>query len=139
MKKNWSLGVAQGPIRRRSGRCGESVARPAGGRTPGLVIAIPANEIVVPTILIACVGSGMLIQVEDLPALRTLLVDHHGWTLLTGCLMLFSVLHNPCLTTGDRLCRYLRGSTGDTIFVLMPMMGFGVRTSNRKGGTDGDE
>jgi ferrous iron transport protein B len=64
------------------------------------VIAIPANEIVVPTILMAYAGSGMLIEIENLSELRGLLVDQHGWTLLTAvCLMLFSVLHNPCSTT----------------------------------------
>jgi ferrous iron transport protein B len=64
------------------------------------VIAIPANEIVVPTILMAYAGTGMLIQIDSLPQLRGLLVDQHGWTLLTAvCLMLFSVLHNPCSTT----------------------------------------
>ena len=32
--------------------------------------------------------------------LRTLLVDQHGWTMLTAVnLMLFSLLHNPCATT----------------------------------------
>jgi ferrous iron transport protein B len=64
------------------------------------VIAIPANEIVVPTMLMAYAGSGMLIEIQSLSALRALLVDEHGWTLLTAiCLMLFSVLHNPCSTT----------------------------------------
>jgi ferrous iron transport protein B len=64
------------------------------------VIAIPANEIVVPTILMAYAGTGRLMDVENLSQLRTMLVDQQGWTLLTAvCLMLFSVLHNPCSTT----------------------------------------
>jgi ferrous iron transport protein B len=64
------------------------------------IIAIPANEIVVPTILMAYAGSGMLAEIQNLSELRALLVDQHGWTLLTAlCLMLFSVLHNPCSTT----------------------------------------
>jgi ferrous iron transport protein B len=64
------------------------------------IIAIPANEIVVPTILMAYTGATMLIQVESLPQLRALLADQAHWTLLTAvCLMLFCVLHNPCSTT----------------------------------------
>jgi ferrous iron transport protein B len=64
------------------------------------VIAIPANEIVVPTILMAYTGAGMMIQVDSLPQLHALLADRAGWTLLTAvCLMLFCVLHNPCSTT----------------------------------------
>jgi len=64
------------------------------------IIAIPANEIVVPTILMAYTGAGMLIQVESLTQLRALLAGQAHWTLLTAiCLMLFCVLHNPCSTT----------------------------------------
>jgi ferrous iron transport protein B len=64
------------------------------------IVAIPANEIVVPTILMAYTGAGMMVQVESFADLRALLVDQHSWTLLTAaCVMLFSVLHNPCSTT----------------------------------------
>ncbi|GIW52193.1 MAG: hypothetical protein KatS3mg081_1548 [Gemmatimonadales bacterium] len=63
-------------------------------------VAIPANEIVVPTMLMIYTGAGMLADVSSLAQLRAVLVDQHGWTLLTAlCLMLFSVLHNPCSTT----------------------------------------
>ncbi|MCS7090514.1 MAG: ferrous iron transporter B [Limisphaera sp.] len=73
------------------------------------VLAIPANEIVIPTILMLTVvvtgqpeagaGAGVLFEVEDQNVLRTLLVQG-GWTTLTGLnLMLFSLLHNPCSTT----------------------------------------
>ncbi len=64
------------------------------------IIAIPANEIVVPTILMAYTGAGMLIQDESLTQLRALLAGQAHWTLLTAiCSMLFCVLHNPCSTT----------------------------------------
>jgi ferrous iron transport protein B len=39
-------------------------------------------------------------ELDSLEALRTLLVDTHGWTMLTAVnLMLFALLHNPCGTT----------------------------------------
>ncbi|MBN2147553.1 MAG: ferrous iron transporter B [Anaerolineales bacterium] len=64
------------------------------------IIAIPANEIVVPTMLMVYMGTGMMIELESFDALRTLLVEQHGWTLLTAVnLMLFALLHNPCGTT----------------------------------------
>ena len=65
------------------------------------VIAIPANEIVVPTMMMLYVGAGMMIDAPATPdAIRALLVDQNGWTLLTAVnLMLFSLLHNPCATT----------------------------------------
>ena len=64
------------------------------------IIAIPANEIVVPTIMMVYLGTGMMTDIPALGELRALLVDGHGWTMLTAVnLMLFSLLHNPCATT----------------------------------------
>jgi ferrous iron transport protein B len=64
------------------------------------IIAIPANEIVIPTVLMAYTNAGMMLQVDSLAQLRELLVGQHGWTLMTAVsLMLFSLLHNPCSTT----------------------------------------
>jgi ferrous iron transport protein B len=64
------------------------------------IIAIPANEIVVPTMMMVYMGTSMMTDLPDLGGLRALLVDGHGWTMLTAVnLMLFSLLHNPCATT----------------------------------------
>jgi ferrous iron transport protein B len=64
------------------------------------IIAIPANEIVVPTMLMIYTGTGMMTDLPDYNSLYNLLVVQHGWTLLTAInLMLFSLLHNPCATT----------------------------------------
>lgn len=73
------------------------------------VVAIPANEIVIPTVLMLTVlttgaagfgdsGAGVMFEVQGEP-LR-LLLEAGGWTLLTAVsLMLFSLCHNPCSTT----------------------------------------
>jgi ferrous iron transport protein B len=64
------------------------------------IIAIPANEIVVPTMLMVYMGTGMMTDLPGFTQLKALLVDGHGWTMLTAVnLMLFSLLHNPCGTT----------------------------------------
>jgi ferrous iron transport protein B len=63
------------------------------------IIAIPANEIVVPTMMMMYLGVGMMTDIPGLTELHTLLVNQYGWTLLTAVnLMLFSLLHNPCAT-----------------------------------------
>lgn len=74
------------------------------------IVAIPANEIVVPTILMLTVmttgqdmtgfaGNGVLFENTEHNHLMPLL-QAGGWTLLTAtCLMLFSLCHNPCSTT----------------------------------------
>jgi ferrous iron transport protein B len=86
------------------------------------VIAIPANEIVVPTMLMAYAGSGMLMDVDNLSELRSLLVDQHGWTLLTAvCLMLFSVLHNPCSTTIWTMHKETGSAKWTTLGTLLPL------------------
>ena len=86
------------------------------------VIAIPANEIVVPTILMAYTGAGMMMQVESLTQLRELLVVGQGWTLLTAiCLMVFCVLHNPCSTTIWTIWKETRSTRWTIVGALMPL------------------
>ena len=64
------------------------------------IIAIPANEIVVPTMLMAYMNVDRMTEIDNMVDLKNLLVIDHGWTVLTAvCLMLFSLLHNPCSTT----------------------------------------
>jgi ferrous iron transport protein B len=65
------------------------------------IIAIPANEIVVPTMMMMYMGTGMMVDGPSTnEAIRSLLVNGHGWTMLTAInLMLFALLHNPCGTT----------------------------------------
>ncbi|MCB0118059.1 MAG: ferrous iron transporter B [Anaerolineales bacterium] len=65
------------------------------------IIAIPANEIVVPTMMMMYTGAGMMINGPSSSVdIYNLLVHGAGWSLLTAInLMLFSLLHNPCATT----------------------------------------
>ena len=86
------------------------------------VIAIPANEIVVPTMLMVYMGVGMMTELDSLDALRTLLVDEHGWTLLTAVnLMLFSLLHNPCATTIITIYKETLSLRWTALGTLMPL------------------
>jgi ferrous iron transport protein B len=73
------------------------------------IIAIPANEIVIPTVLMLTVltaglhgvghGAGVLFEMDNISDVASIL-QTGGWTALTGInLMLFSLLHNPCSTT----------------------------------------
>ena len=65
------------------------------------IIAIPANEIVVPTMMMMYMGAGMMVNGPSSNTdIFNLLVNGNGWTLLTAInLMLFALLHNPCATT----------------------------------------
>ena len=86
------------------------------------IIAIPANEIVVPTILMAYTQSSTMIEINNMTALKQLLVDGAGWTLLTAVnLMLFSLLHNPCSTTILTIWKETRSKKWTIIGALMPL------------------
>jgi len=86
------------------------------------VIAIPANEIVVPTLVMAYMGTGMMTEMEGLADLRRLLVDQQGWTMLTAVnLMLFSLLHNPCATTILTIYKETLSAKWATVGALLPL------------------
>lgn len=86
------------------------------------IIAIPANEIVVPAILMAYTQSSMMIQIDNIGQLQTLLVGEQNWTLLTAvCLMLFSLLHNPCSTAIWTIWKETRSAKWTAIGALMPL------------------
>ena len=63
------------------------------------LLGLPANEIVLPILLMAYLSTGSMAEYDSLEALRNILVGH-GWTYLTALnTMLFSLLHWPCATT----------------------------------------
>jgi ferrous iron transport protein B len=73
------------------------------------IVAVPANEIVIPTVLMLIVlitgmqqngpGAGVIFEADSLKSFEALL-RAGGWTLLTAInLMVFSLVHNPCSTT----------------------------------------
>lgn len=63
------------------------------------ILGLPANEIVVPILIMSYMASGSILELNSLAELQTLLVNH-GWSWLTGvCVMLFSLMHFPCGTT----------------------------------------
>lgn len=63
------------------------------------ILGFPANEIVLPIILMSYMSAGTLINLDDTLAIGNILIQN-GWTLLTGInAMLFSLLHFPCSTT----------------------------------------
>jgi ferrous iron transport protein B len=101
------------------------------------VVAIPANEIVIPTVLMLTVlvadaagvgpGAGVMFEL-DRPADVAALLTATGWTALTGLnLMLFSLLHNPCSTTIYTIYKETGSARWTVIATLLPLvLGFSV-------------
>lgn len=72
------------------------------------ILGFPANEIVVPIMLMAYMSEGKIVEYESLDTLKHLLVDN-GWTLTTAvCTLLFMLCHFPCSTT----CMTIKKETG---------------------------
>ncbi len=86
------------------------------------IIAIPANEIVVPTMMMVYMGVGMMTDIPSYNQLYSLLVGVHGWTLLTAVnLMLFSLLHNPCATTIMTIYKETKSMKWTVLSVVMTL------------------
>lgn len=101
------------------------------------IVAIPANEIIVPTILMLTVlaarlhgvgdGAGIMFELDsDVELKRVLLAG--GWSTLTAVnLMLFSLLHNPCSTTIYTIYKETGSRRWTALATLLPVaLGFAV-------------
>ncbi len=93
------------------------------------IIAIPANEIVIPSILMLTVlvtgqngiwgDAGVMFETSDEGVKQILTAG--GWTALTGvCLMLFSLCHNPCSTTLYTIYKETGSAKWTALSALMP-------------------
>ncbi len=72
------------------------------------ILGFPANEIVLPIIIMAYLSAGSILEMESTAQLRALLVQN-GWTWATAVsVILFSLMHWPCSTT----CLTIRKETG---------------------------
>lgn len=62
------------------------------------ILGFPANEVVIPIIIMGYMGSNSLMDINDLNELKNLLISN-GWTINTAiCTILFSLFHWPCST-----------------------------------------
>jgi ferrous iron transport protein B len=101
------------------------------------VVAIPANEIVIPTILMLTVlttgmtefgaGAGVMFEPDSTGTVKTLL-EAGGWTVLTAIsVMLFSLMHNPCSTTIYTIYKETGSAKWTAVAALLPFA-FGIPT-----------
>ncbi len=95
------------------------------------ILAIPANEIVIPTILMLTVlvtsslnmgeGAGVMFEGSDTEIASILHAG--GWTMLTAVnLMLFSLLHNPCSTTIYTIYKETKSAKWTAVASILPVI-----------------
>ncbi|MCL1917749.1 MAG: ferrous iron transport protein B [Peptococcaceae bacterium] len=82
------------------------------------ILGFPANEIVIPIMIMAYMAQGNILEIDNLNTLKELLVAH-GWTWVTAIsVMLFSLMHWPCSTT----CLTIKKETQSLKWTLVSMV-----------------
>ena len=91
------------------------------------ILGFPANEIVIPIILMSYTQSGAIFELNSLTELHNILV-HNGWTWLTAlCTILFSLNHWPCGTTLLTIRKETQSSKWAALsFVVPTLVGFAL-------------
>lgn len=78
------------------------------------ILGFPANEIVVPIMLMMYLSAGKIVEYDDLVSLKNILIDN-GWNITTAvCMMIFMLCHFPCSTT----CMTIKKETGSIKWTL---------------------
>ena len=87
----------------------------------------PANEIVMPVMLMAYLAQGSLVDFDQLTGVQTLL-EAHGWTMTTAvCTLLFTLFHWPCSTTCLTIYRESKSIKWTLVAVAVPtLLGVGL-------------
>ena len=89
------------------------------------ILGFPANEIVLPILIMGYTMTGSITELDNLINLKILLTNN-GWTITTAiCFILFSLIHFPCSTT----CLTIKKETGSNkwtliSFILPTLIGF---------------
>lgn len=82
------------------------------------LLGFPANEIVIPIMIMAYMQTGSISEFNNLIELKTLLINN-GWTWITAiCVMLFSLMHFPCSTT----CLTIKKETGSWKWTIISFL-----------------
>jgi ferrous iron transport protein B len=81
---------------------------------------LPANEIVLPILIMSYLSQGAMLELDSITALRDLLLSN-GWTWLTALNMsLFSLLHFPCATTLLTIHKETQSTKWSLLAALIP-------------------
>lgn len=82
------------------------------------ILGFPANEIVIPIMLMSYMATGTLVDYENLESLKNILIIN-GWTIKTAiCVLVFSLCHYPCSTT----CLTIKKETGSFKWTLLAVI-----------------
>ncbi|OKP83566.1 iron transporter FeoB [Paenibacillus sp. P3E] len=85
------------------------------------ILGLPANEIVLPILLMGYMSSGAMVDIDGLSGIKDIFLSH-GWTWLTALnMMLFSLLHYPCGTTLINIYKETRSMKWAVLSAVIPL------------------
>lgn len=86
------------------------------------ILGFPANEIVIPIIIMSYMATGSLADMQSLEQFHTLLLQN-GWTIVTAiCVMLFYMFHFPCSTTCITIFKETKSLKWTGLAFLLPTL-----------------
>lgn len=89
------------------------------------IFGIPANEIVLPIILMCYLGGTSLVNLSNYDAIGSILISNN-WTIITAInVMIFTVLHFPCSTTLLSIKKETKSTKWMLISFILPTI-FGI-------------
>ena len=85
------------------------------------LLGLPANEIVLPILLMGYLSSGAMVDADGIDNIKEIFINH-GWTWLTALnMMLFSLLHYPCGTTLFNIYKETKSKKWTILSALIPL------------------
>lgn len=85
------------------------------------ILGLPANEIVLPILLMGYMSSGAMVDIDGLAGIKDIFLSH-GWTWLTALsMMLFSLLHYPCGTTLINIYKETKSMKWAVLSAVIPL------------------
>ena len=86
------------------------------------ILGFPANEIVVPIIIMAYMAQGSIVELDNIVQMKQLFVEN-GWTWITAAnVILFSLLHWPCSTTVLTVHKETGSLKWTAVSILLPTL-----------------
>lgn len=84
------------------------------------ILAFPANEIVIPIIIMSYISTNSLIEISNLNVLKDLLINN-GWSNLTALsVMIFTIMHFPCSTTCLTIFKETKSKKWTLLSIVIP-------------------
>lgn len=88
----------------------------------GFLLGFPANEIVLPIIIMGYMSSSIMIDISDLTIIKDLFINN-GWTIVTAiCMIIFIVFHFPCSTTVITIYKETRNMKWTILSIFLPLI-----------------